>query len=54
MAFEDDRARDARLTALGFRVVRFTHRQLLREPQLVAATLVALIDAVREPARAPE
>ena len=44
-AFEDDRARDARLTALGYRVVRFTHRQLLREPALVAATLIALLTA---------
>ena len=43
-AFERDRARDARLTARGYRVVRFTHRQLTHEPALVAATLVALID----------
>jgi hypothetical protein len=50
-AFERDRARDARLTALGYRVVRFTHRQLTREPDLIAATLVALIDAVRGPMR---
>ena len=43
-AFERDRARDARLTALGYRVVRFTHRQLTHDPALVAATLLALID----------
>ncbi len=41
-AFERDRARDARLTALGHRVVRFTYRQVVREPELVAATLRAL------------
>jgi very-short-patch-repair endonuclease len=29
-AFERDRARDAALTAAGWRVVRFTHRQVLR------------------------
>ena len=45
IAFEQDRARDARLTALGYRVVRFTHRQVLREPGVVARTLVALIGA---------
>lgn len=42
-AFERDRARDARLTVLGYRVVRFTHRQLTRERERVAATLVALL-----------
>ena len=43
-AFESDRARDARLTALGYRVVRFTHRQLVREPRAVIATLRACLD----------
>jgi hypothetical protein len=43
MAFERDRARDARLTMLGYRVVRFTHRQLVREPDVVVATLLALL-----------
>lgn len=43
MAFENDRAKDARLTMLGYRVVRFTHRQLTRDPQTVAATLRALL-----------
>lgn len=42
-AFERDRARDARLTALGYRVVRFTYRQIVAEPQHVAATLRALL-----------
>ncbi len=53
-AFEHDRARDARLTARGYRVVRSTHRQLLHDPGFVAATLVALIDAVHEPPPRPE
>ncbi len=44
-AFENDRARDARLTLLGYRVVRFTHRQLVREPQTVLGTLRALLAA---------
>ncbi|MGH2897184.1 MAG: DUF559 domain-containing protein [Solirubrobacteraceae bacterium] len=42
-AFEADRARDARLTVLGYRVVRFTHRRLTREPHDVASTLTALL-----------
>ena len=44
-AFEQDRARDARLTVLGYRVVRFTHRQLLYDSDHVAATLIALLAA---------
>ena len=42
-AFERDRARDARLTMLGYRVVRFTHGQLTYECGHVAATLSALL-----------
>jgi len=42
-AFERDRAKDARLTALGYRVVRFTYRQLVYERPLVVATLLALL-----------
>ncbi len=42
-AFERDRARDARLTVAGYRVVRFTHRQVTREPAHVVATLHALL-----------
>ena len=38
-AFENDRAKDARLTMRGYRVVRFTHRQLVYAPQTVATTL---------------
>lgn len=42
-AFERDRARDARLTVAGYRVVRFTYRQILVEPATVTATLRALL-----------
>jgi putative AbiEi antitoxin of type IV toxin-antitoxin system/uncharacterized protein DUF559 len=42
-AFERDRARDARLTALGYRVVRFTYRQVERESASVAGLLSRLL-----------
>jgi hypothetical protein len=42
-AFEDDRARDQALTVAGYRVVRFTHRQVVDRPDAVAATLTALL-----------
>jgi very-short-patch-repair endonuclease len=42
-AFERDRRRDQRLTAAGWRVVRFTWRQVLGEPDEVCATLQALL-----------
>jgi very-short-patch-repair endonuclease len=38
-AFESDRARDATLTAAGYRVIRFTWRQLVEKPLLVVATV---------------
>jgi very-short-patch-repair endonuclease len=38
-AFERDRARDAELIALGWRVVRFTYRQVMRRPREVAGVL---------------
>ena len=38
-AFEADRARDVRLTLAGYRVLRFTHRQIVREPQHVAGAI---------------
>ena len=38
-AFERDRARDAALTAAGWRVVRFTHRQVTDRPDRVIETL---------------
>jgi very-short-patch-repair endonuclease len=44
-AFESDRRRDADLLVAGLRVVRFTWRQITREPAAVAATLRALLAA---------
>jgi very-short-patch-repair endonuclease len=41
--FETDRARDAHLTACGYRVLRFTWRQLVNEPEVVAARLAAAL-----------
>jgi very-short-patch-repair endonuclease len=38
-AFEDDRARDARLARAGYRTLRFTDRQIADEPATVAATV---------------
>lgn len=43
-AFERDRAKDARLTARGYRVVRFTYRQVVHAPAAVGATLRALLE----------
>jgi very-short-patch-repair endonuclease len=45
-AFEDDRARDARLRLLGFDVLRFTWRQLEDDAPSVAKTIRALLHAV--------
>jgi very-short-patch-repair endonuclease len=42
-AFETDRARDARLQSLGFRVLRFTHRQLAEDRSSVIAALQSLL-----------
>ncbi|MEA2283548.1 MAG: hypothetical protein QOK21_4155 [Solirubrobacteraceae bacterium] len=42
-AFEADRARDVRLTVAGYRVLRFTYRQLVDEPQIVAAAIRRLL-----------
>jgi very-short-patch-repair endonuclease/predicted transcriptional regulator of viral defense system len=42
-AFESDRLRDQRATVAGYRVVRFTWRQLNREPEHVASTVAALL-----------
>jgi very-short-patch-repair endonuclease len=42
-AFETDRERDARYLVAGYRVVRFTYRQLVRDPEAVAATIAALL-----------
>jgi very-short-patch-repair endonuclease len=38
-AFEDDRARDLELRALGFEVLRLSYRQVTEEPERVAAVL---------------
>jgi hypothetical protein len=42
-AFEADRARDQALTAAGFRVLRFTHRQVVDGPGDVAEKLAAVL-----------
>ena len=42
-AFESDRARDAALQSLGYRVLRFTYRQLTEEPSSVVAALRVLL-----------
>lgn len=42
-AFESDRRRDQRLATLGYRVIRFTWRQVVDEPAYVARTLAALL-----------
>jgi very-short-patch-repair endonuclease len=44
-AFEEDRARDARLAVLGYEVVRFTWRQVTSDSAAVAATIRALLRA---------
>jgi len=49
-AFERDRARDARLTVAGYRVVRFTYRQVVAEPAGVAEVMTRLL---RSPRTAP-
>ena len=42
-SFERDRAKDAKLMIAGYRVVRFTYRQVLHDPRATAATLRALL-----------
>jgi very-short-patch-repair endonuclease len=42
-AFEADRIRDAELTVAGYRVVRFTWRQLTERPAETARILEALL-----------
>jgi hypothetical protein len=42
-AYEDDRARDAYLLTLGYRVLRFTERQVRHDAATVAATLHAAL-----------
>jgi very-short-patch-repair endonuclease len=42
-AFESDRLRDQRLAVAGYRIVRFTWRQVAEEPDTVAATVGELL-----------
>jgi very-short-patch-repair endonuclease len=42
-AFENDRARDVTTTRAGYRTLRFTDRQLEREPHAVAEAIAALL-----------
>jgi very-short-patch-repair endonuclease len=42
-AFEEDRARDARLNVLGYTVLRFTWRQVEDDPRHVARTVRAVL-----------
>ena len=42
-AFEEDRARDAELATRGYRVLRFTWRQLTERPGWVAQTVLAAL-----------
>jgi very-short-patch-repair endonuclease len=42
-AFEADRDRDLRLRALGYEVIRLSYRQVVDEPQPVAAALKKLL-----------
>jgi hypothetical protein len=48
-AFERDRARDAELTTAGWRVLRFTWRQVDREPEWVAAKVRQALSRIRTP-----
>jgi len=49
-AFEQDRRRDQQLAVQGWRVVRFTWRQVIYEPKTVRRTLTALSEANPRPA----
>jgi very-short-patch-repair endonuclease len=52
-AFEEDRARDAALTAIGLRPLRFTWHRVTREGLEVIAELVATLRAARAAAPTP-
>jgi very-short-patch-repair endonuclease len=49
-AFEDDRERDQRLTLAGYRVVRFTWRQITGERDEVGRRISELLKPERGPA----
>jgi len=46
-AFEHDRARDAAMQVAGYRVIRVTHRRLVREPETIAAQIRDLLTVTR-------
>jgi very-short-patch-repair endonuclease len=46
-AFEADRARDAKLVAAGYRVLRFTYRRIVQDPEGVADELRRALSAPR-------
>jgi very-short-patch-repair endonuclease len=46
-AFEADRARDLSLRALGFEVLRLSHRQVAAEPDRVASVLETVLSTAR-------
>jgi very-short-patch-repair endonuclease/predicted transcriptional regulator of viral defense system len=48
-AFEHDRERDQRLTLAGFTVVRFTWRQIVREPRRVVGAMASLLARLARP-----
>jgi very-short-patch-repair endonuclease len=48
-AFESDRAKDAELQHLGYRVLRFTHRQIGHDPDAIARAIRALLSAAQPP-----
>lgn len=52
-AFEEDRRRDARHLAAGYRTLRFTYRQVERDPEYVAAALRAALRPAPRPATPP-
>lgn len=52
-AFERDRARDARFQAVGYRVIRITHRRLEQEPSSVVAEIRRLLQSPPGPGKAP-
>jgi very-short-patch-repair endonuclease len=42
-AFQSDRTRDRRLKLLGYEVIRFTRRDVMRRPERVARELAAFL-----------
>ena len=42
-AFEDDRLRQNALSVLGWHVLRFTHRMIVRQPGIVAGTVARML-----------